>query len=291
MADVSTVPAVDAGIHPAHVGRWERARLGVAGYLMIARMWVRASLAYRTSFVLLSCSQVVVTGMDFLVILILFSHTDALGGLGPTEVFFIYGTSGVALGIADMCAGSLEAVGQRIRDGSLDSMLVRPIPVLAQVAADQFAIRRIGRITQALTVLVLAVIVAPVDWNAAKVVLVVVMVVSGTGIFCAVYLLGGCFQFVAGDAAEVSNAFTYGGDALAQLPWTIYPKELVQAVVFIVPLAFINWVPVAWILGRPLPLGLPWFVAWCSPLVAAAFLGVAGLLWRLAVRSYRSTGS
>jgi ABC-2 type transport system permease protein len=229
--------------------------------------------------------------LDFVMILILFSHTDALGGLGPSEVFFIYGSSAVALGIADMLAGSLEGVGQRIRDGSLDSMLVRPIPVLAQVAADQFALRRIGRITQALVVLVISIVVVPVEWTPAKAVLVVLMVLAGSGIFCAVFLLGGCFQFVAGDAAEVSNAFTYGGDALAQLPWTIYPAKLLQAVVFVIPLAFINWVPAAWILGRPLPLDMPPFMAWSPPLVAAAFLGIAGLLWRVALRSYRSTGS
>jgi len=279
------------GVRADRVSHAQRVGLGLSGYVMIARMWVRASLAYRTSFVLLSLSQLVVTGMDFLVILILFSHTDALGGLRAPEVFFIYGSSAVALGIADMLAGSLEAVGQRIRDGSLDSMLVRPIPVLAQVAADQFALRRIGRITQALVVMVIAIVVAPIDWTLAKGVLVVLMVFAGSGIFGAVFLLGGCFQFVAGDAAEVSNAFTYGGDALAQLPWTIYPKELLRAAVFVLPLAFINWVPVAWILGRPLPLGMPPFMAWSSPVVSAGFLGVAGLLWRIALRSYRSTGS
>lgn len=45
------------------------------------------------------------------------------------------------------------------------------------------------------------------------------------------------------------------------------------------------------ILDRPLPLGMPSFMAWTSPLAAAALLTVAGLLWRIALRSYRSTGS
>ena len=40
-----------------------------------------------------------------------------------------------------------------MRDGTLDTLLVRPVPVLAQVAADRFALRRLGRITQGLLVL------------------------------------------------------------------------------------------------------------------------------------------
>ena len=264
---------------------------GVRGYRMIAAMWIRSALSYRTSFVLLSLSQFVLTGLDFVTILVLFTHTRALGGFTASQVFFLYALSGLALAIADLIAGSLEQVGRRIRDGSLDSMLVRPIPVLAQVAADQFALRRIGRIAQSLAVLVLAVVIGDVTWNPAAVVLTVLTVLAGTGIFTAILVFGACFQFLTSDAAEVSNAFTYGGDALAQLPWTIYPRELIASVVFIVPLAFVSWVPAAWILGRPLPLGLPGWAGWCSPVVAAVLLMLSGLTWRAAVRGYRSTGS
>lgn len=264
---------------------------GIRGYRMIAAMWIRSAVAYRTSFVLLASAQFVITGLDFVMILILFTHTRELGGFSSAEVFFLYAGSGLALAFADLGAGSLELIGQRIRDGSLDSLLVRPIPVVAQLAADQFAIRRVGRILQAGTVFAVALITGDIVWTPAKVMLTVMMVVSGTAIFVAIYLLGACFQFVAGDAAEVSNAFTYGGDALSQLPWTIYPRELVRTVVLVLPLAFVSWIPAAWILDRPLPLGMPPFVAWMSPLAAAALLTVAGLLWRVALRSYRSTGS
>jgi ABC-2 type transport system permease protein len=264
---------------------------GIRGYRMIAAMWIRAAVSYRTSFVLLAAAQFVITSLDFVMILILFTHTRDLGGFTSSEVFFLYSSSGLALAFADMGAGSLEMVGQRIRDGSLDSLLVRPIPVVAQLAADQFAIRRVGRILQAAVVFTLAVVTGDISWTPAKVVLTFVMIVSGTVLFVGIYLLGASFQFIAGDAAEVSNAFTYGGDALSQLPWTIYPRELVRTVVLVLPLAFVSWIPAAWILDRPLPLGLPSFMAWTSPLAAAALLGVAGLLWQAALRSYRSTGS
>ncbi|HEY8787909.1 MAG TPA: ABC-2 family transporter protein [Actinopolymorphaceae bacterium] len=264
---------------------------GIRGYRMIAAMWIRAAVSYRTSFVLLASAQFVVTGLDFIMIVILFTHTRELGGFTSAEVFFLYAGSGLALAFADLLAGSLELVGRRIRDGSLDSLLVRPIPVVAQLAADQFAVRRVGRILQAGTVFIVALVTGDIVWSPAKVLLTLVMVVSGTALFIGIFMLGACFQFVAGDAAEVSNAFTYGGDALSQLPWTIYPRELVRTVVLVLPLAFVSWVPAAWILDRPLPLGMPSFMAWTSPVAAAALLTVAGLLWRVALRSYRSTGS
>jgi ABC-2 type transport system permease protein len=43
-------------------------------------------------------------------------------------------------------------------------------------------------------------------------------------------------------------------------------------------------------LGKPDPLGLPRVLDFLSPAVAAAAAAVAGIVWRLAVRHYRSAG-
>ncbi len=147
-----------------------------------------------------------------------------------------------------------------MRDGTLDTLLVRPAPVLAQVAADRFALRRLGRITQGLLVLGYALVVVDVDWTAAKVLMMPVMVVSGAAIFASVFVAGAAFQFVAQDAAEVQNAFTYGGTTLLQYPPTVFAKDLVRGVTFVLPLAFVNWVPALYVLGRPYPLDLPEWV-------------------------------
>jgi ABC-2 type transport system permease protein len=185
----------------------------------------------------------------------------------------------------------MDRLGGRIRDGTLDTLLVRPAPVLAQVAADRFALRRLGRITQGLFVLGYAVAVLDIAWTPLKVLMVPMMVLSGGLIFGAVFVAGGAFQFLAQDASEVQNSFTYGGGTLLQYPPTVFAKELVRGVTFVLPLAFVNWVPALYILGRPYPLDLPTWVAFAPPLVGAACCALAGLAWRAGLRSYRSTGS
>jgi len=52
------------------------------------------------------------------------------------------------------------------------------------------------------------------------------MLIAGTAIFCAIFVLGAAFQFVSGDASEVMNAFTYGGNFLTQYPPTIFARDL-----------------------------------------------------------------
>ncbi|MFD0368758.1 ABC transporter permease [Streptomyces sp. NPDC127114] len=274
---------------------WRPYRTAAEGwrtYRMVAAMWIRSTLTYRTSFALTLVSNLVVTFFDFVVILLMFGQVRGLGGFSFPEVAFLYGTSGTAFGLADLVMGSLPKMGKRVRDGTLDTFLLRPAPVLAQVAADRFALRRLGRITQGLIVLVWSLVLLDgVTWTPVKVLLVPVMLLSGAVIFAAVMVLGASVLFWMQDAAEVTNSFTYGGNNLLQYPPTIFAQDLVRGVVFVVPLAFVNWLPALYVLGRPAPEGVPGWTAFASPLVAAVCCAVAGWAWRRGLRSYRSTGS
>lgn len=268
-----------------------RAVWGVRAYGFIAAMWIRSSWAYRASFWMMLAANFATTALDFVAIMLMFSQVDALGGFSLPEVAFLYGTACVAFGLADLILGTAERVGRRVRDGTMDVLLTRPVPVLSQVAADRFALRRLGRILQGTLVLGWALTRLELDWTAGRVALLVSMLLCGGVIFGCLFVVGGAFQFWAQDAAEVQNAFTYGGTTVLQYPPTVFGKELVRGVTFVVPLAFVNWLPASHVLGRPYPLGLPGWVAFTTPLVAAACCALAGLAWRAGLRSYRSTGS
>jgi ABC-2 type transport system permease protein len=263
----------------------------VRAFGLIAAAWIRSSWSYRASFVTMTVSNTVITFLDFAVILIMFRHLDAFGGFTLAQIAVLYGLSGMGIGLADLLVGNVELLGQRVRDGTLDQMLVRPVPALVQVAADRFALRRVGRVLQAGAVLAWALTTAGIDWTPARVVVLAAAVVAGGLIFSSLFVMGGAFQVFAGDASEVANAFTYGGNTLTQYPLAIYPVELVRAVTFLVPLAFVNWYPALYVLGVDDPFGLPGWFQLASPVVAALFVLVAALTWRSALRAYRSTGS
>ncbi|MET7454202.1 ABC transporter permease [Streptomyces sp. NPDC005574] len=264
---------------------------GLRAYRLIAGMWIRSTTTYRASFAMTVLGNLLVTGLDFVAILLMFSRVDSLGGYSLPEVALLYGLSVTSFGIADLVVGSAGRLGTRVRDGTLDTLLVRPAPVLAQVAADRFALRRTARTVQGALVLGWALTAVDVDWSVPKALLLPVTLVSGAAIFSALFVVGAAFQFVAQDAAEVQSAFTYGGTTLLQYPPTVFGKDLVRAVTFVLPLAFVNWLPVSYLLGRPYPLALPHWVAFAPPLVAAGCCALAGVAWRAGLRSYRSTGN
>lgn len=256
---------------------------------MLAWAWTRAAAQYRVSFVLMSAGAFVISGLDAAVIWIVFANTESLAGFGLTEVMFLYGASQLAFSVADLLFGNVDRISRHIRAGTLDVMLIRPVSPFAQVAADQFSAHRAGRVIQAATVLGVA--LARLDVPLTRVWMVPVMVVSGIVIFAAIFALGGAAQFLLTDAPEVANAFTYGGATLTQYPLSVYDPRIVRGLTFVLPLAFVNWQPGLYVLGRPDPLGLPSWTGLLSPAAALALAAVAVLAWRAGIRRYRSTGS
>jgi ABC-2 type transport system permease protein len=272
-------------------GLVRRVAWDLRAFTILAAMWVRVGWSYRTSFVVLTLATVVISGVDFAAIVVMFANVDALGGFGLGQIAFLYGATSVCLGIGDLAVGNVERLGRRVRMGTFDAMMVRPVGVLAQMCADQFALRRVGRVVQGAAIFVWSLTVVDIAWNPTRVAMLVSMVVCGTAIFLGLFVLGATFQFVSTDASEVANAFTYGGNTMTQYPLTIYPAEVVKALTFLVPVAFVNWYPALFILDVPDPFGLPSGLQLASPVAAVVLCTLAGLAWRAGVRRYRSTGS
>ncbi len=260
-------------------------------FTILAAMWIRVSWTYRTSFLVMTAASLVITGIDFVAILVMFSNVDALGGFGLGQIAFLYGATALCLGIGDLVVGNVERLGRHVRLGTFDAMMVRPVGVFAQVCANEFALRRLGRIAQGAAVLGWSLTVVDITWDPARVAMLGSMVACGTAIFVGLFVLGAAFQFVSSDASEVANAFTYGGNTMTQYPLTIYPTEVVKALTFLVPVAFVNWYPALFILDVPDPFGLPGWLRFAAPVAAVVVCSLAALAWRAGVRRYRSTGS
>ena len=192
------------------------ASLGVWRRLVGAR--IRADWQYRTSFFLFLISQTVVACMDLAVVASIFSQVDSLAGWSGVEVALLFGLSGVPFGLADMTISQVETASRHIKAGTFDLFLLRPLPALLHLSATEFALRRLGRVLQPLVVLVVALVLAPIDWSAEAVVLVVVTLVSGTLIFGSVWVVTSSISFWTVESQEVANAFTYGGSLATSYP-------------------------------------------------------------------------
>lgn len=282
----------------AYVRAARRARFSVRGigdgaaiYGRLVAAQIRSQLQYRASFALRAVGDLMATFVDFIGLLLLFNRFPTLAGWALGEVAFLYGLGGIAFGISDMLSGGFDRLSIMIQTGTFDRVLTRPLGTFQQMLAGDFEIRRLGRIAQGAIALGLALTWVEIDWTPIKLVVALSAVLSGVVIFCAIWVIGAAVTFWTVQTSEVTNVFTYGGSALVQNPMSIYAGWLRRFFTFVVPLAFVSYLPALYILDRPDPLGLPRAFQFCSPLVAAIFFLGARAVWSFGVRHYQSTGS
>jgi ABC-2 type transport system permease protein len=265
------------------------ALVGVYRRLVGAR--IRSQLQYRLSFALNLVGAALIAFLDFAAILVLFIQVDALGEWSVAEVAFLYAISSVTFALTDLVIGHLDLLPRMIREGELDVILTRPLGSLFQVVSSDFALRRLGKAFQGVGIMAVALAALDVDWTAGRAAMLVVTVVSGCLIFAGVWIAVASIAFWLIDSIEVANAFTYGGNFLAQYPVNIFGSWLRRFAIFVFPIAFVAYFPSLYVLGKDDPLGLPGALQFASPAVAVASLAGGTLVWRVAVRHYRSTGS
>ena len=260
-------------------------------YLRLLGARVRADWQYRASFVLFAVGQLLASFVDFLAIAVIFGQVDDLAGWSIAEVALLYGISGTAFNVSDVFVSPIEVLAMRIKLGTFDRVLTRPAGALVQVVAEEFALRRLGKLVQAVTVLVFALAAVDVDWNVARAAMVVVAVASGAVIFSALWVIGATLAFWTTEGGEVVNSVTYGGSFLSQYPISIYGRWLRRLFAFVIPLAFVAYYPALYVLDRDDPFGAPGWTRFISPLLALAMVLVARAVWGFGIRHYRSTGS
>jgi ABC-2 type transport system permease protein len=140
-------------------------------------------------------------------------------------------------------------------------------------------------------VLVTALLLAPIEWTAARLVLSVVAPVAGAVFFAAIFVATATVAFWWIESGEIGNTLTFGGRDFTSYPMTVYSGWFRGVIGFGLGFAFVAYYPALVLLGRPDPVGLPAWVGWASPAVAAVAVGAAAVIWRLGIGHYKGTGS
>ena len=264
----------------------------LALYRKLIVMQLRAQAQYKTSLAIDVGTYLFVTILEFLTLLVFFGQFPNLLGWTVGQVALLFALTSLGFGLAEMIGSGIDQFDQTVRLGEFDRVLLRPVSPFIQIAGSDFRLRRLGRLMQGTMAFALALrLLPPLHWTAARVVIVALGIASTSAIFLAILLLGATLCFWTVETTELTNIFTYGGRELLSWPFTIYNQTLQRIFLFVVPLAFGSYVPACYLLGRPLPLGLPLWAAFAAPLVALVFAGLAAAIWRVGVRHYQSTGS
>lgn len=261
-------------------------------YRRLIAMQIRGQMQYKINVVIDILTYFVVTGLEFVTILLYFIPFPTMLGWHVGEVAMLSAVTSFSFGMAELFGAGIDVFDETIRQGEFDRVLLRPVEALILIASSEFRLRRLGRITQGILGFVLAlVLLHGVDWTPLKAAALLIGIVSGSLIFISILLLGATMCFWTVQTTELTSSLYYGGREMLSYPITIYHQTMQRFLLFVVPLAFGTFLPTCYLLGKPLPLGLPAWFTFLAPLVALAFASVVAWIWGFGVRRYQSTGS
>lgn len=252
---------------------------------------LQSELSYPGSFLMLTLGRVFLTGSEFVAMALLFERFSHIQGWRLPEVALLYGMASLSFAAAGVIFDGFGAFGENLKEGGFDRVLLRPRPAPLLVAGTRIAPRRLGRFLQGGAVLAWALPHLSIAWTPAKVSLLVGALLGGVALFGALFVVQATVSFWTIESLEVMNVLTFGGVTAAQYPVSIYRGHFRDLLVYVLPLACLNYLPALVLLGRPDELGLPAWAPWVSPLVGPVALLLALAGFRLGTRWYQSSGS
>lgn len=255
-------------------------------YLHYISINIRSMMQYKTSFFLSAMGQFLVSFNVFLGIFFMFRRFRTVEGFSYGEVLLCFSIVLLEFSLAEMFARGFDAFSGIVRSGEFDRILVRPQNEILQVLGSKFELSRIGRMIQAIIMFVYGIVNSGVSWSFSKAVAVIFMLIGGTAVFSALFLIYAALCFFTLEGLEFMNVFTDGAREFGKYPIGIYGKKMLLFTTFLVPYALIQYYPLLYLLDRRESV-LYMFL----PLLASLFLVPAFLLWKSGVRHYKSSGS
>lgn len=257
-------------------------------YLKYFAIHLKSAMEYKVSFILTAIGQGITTLFSFLSMYFLFDRFGNIKGYTFNEVLLCFGTIFMSFALAECFGRGFDAFAKIISNGEFDRIMVRPRSEVLQIIGSRIELSRIGRLLQALIIFIYAINTCGVHWDIYKGITLTLMVFSGVTLFSGLFIIYASICFFTTEGLEFMNIFTDGGRELAQYPLDIYKKGVLRFFTFVVPLAFVNYYPFMYLIGR-VPKNNYFYML--SPLVAVLFLIPCCIFWKIGVSHYKSTGS
>jgi ABC-2 type transport system permease protein len=240
---------------------------------------------FRVNFLAKLLQNVTWTGFFILILLVVYSKTDSVGGWNRGAGFLLAGTIFLLDHVMRGFFWSVIEIPESIRQGSLDFVLTKPVDSQFWVSTRKFDIAQIGAILVAFGVIVYGTITAGFHPNFIDIVGFLLLMSSSILIF---YSLNFMTMTLAIYWVRVDNLWVLSDTAMGmcRFPIDIYGTWVQKIFTYAVPIAFLAHFPASQLKSGAQPMVIVGGVLW-----SIAMFIVARWFWQRSLLSYGSASS
>ncbi len=241
---------------------------------------------YRADLFVEFFSDLLSQAINLIFILVVFGHTNLLGGWNRDEIIFIYGFFLVPYAVFSAFFNIWDFNERYIVKGELDRILTRPIHSLFQIILERMELESLLGAFTGIAVMVYAGSRLGVTLSWYDPLLFVIFIFGGTLVYGGIFVMLACISFWA-DAKTSIMPMMYNISNYGRYPINIYNKVIRFVLTWILPFAFVGVYPASFFLEKS-----DWYgYAFITPLIGIVFFSLSVQLWNHGVKKYRGAGN
>lgn len=249
---------------------------------------IRGQMQYRLNFFIGVLSGMFFQGIGIVFVWAILETFTSLGGWSFAEIALLYGLRLTAHGLYLTFFSSFFSIDNIVREGQYDRLLVRPIHPMLQLMFSEFRITVIGDLVGGIAILAAALMLQDIAWTPGSVLLLLGAVVGGAMIDGAFQILPASLSFRYIESWPSRVIFDDVFSRFGNYPVHIFGYIAERLLTFMVPLAFVAWLPAATLLDKPT--FMPEWAGWLSvPIGVIAFV-LAIIVFVRSSKHYQSSG-
>lgn len=250
----------------------------------------RSTLQYRTDTFIVIAMALAFQGTGFAFIWVLLSRFESLAGWTLGQVAFLYGLRLIVHALAGVLTGPIFSLEAQVRSGEFDRYLLRPLSPLIQFMTQRVEISILGDLLGGLAIFAVANQAIGLAWTPLGVLYLGLAILGGALIEGSVRILIGALSF----RTLSSQSLLFLTDSVfsnfANYPLTIFGTVLQYLFTFILPLAFVAFLPTTVLLDKTSELQVSPGFAYAAPLVGLGWAFAAGRVFNRELSCYQSAG-
>lgn len=248
---------------------------------------LQTRMEYKLDFLLGNVAAVLGQGVGIGFVWVIFQRIGDLGGWTLPQLMLLYGTAAMPYGLFELLFNGVWLFGARVRMGTFDEFMIRPVGPLFFVLSEATAAHGWGNFLTGVLIIVKASLDLGFVWSASRLAFLAGATVCGVVLYLSINLITATASFwLVGTGSSLMFMVQRLRD-FSRYPLSIYSMPIRILLTWVVPFGFAGFYPSTILLG----MGAYSAHGYLIPVVTVAFLLLAYGFWRLGLNHYQSTGS
>ena len=256
-------------------------------YLKLLRMNLMSSLQYK-GWPIMVAQVFIVVITEPIGIVLLFMRFGNVGAWSAEKILFIYAAAVTSFGLAEtLCRGFDYFPWRMLKQGGLDRLLLRPCPLIPQVAGSVCHIHRLSRVAGGIFIMVWCAIRMEIIIGAAGIVSLVLGLCGGFLMYSGVFILTSGVAFFTIEGLDWIYILTNVSYNVTKCPADYMPDALRRLFTFLLPVLVISYYPASNLCGW----GEAYWKGFAALPAGILFLLLSLAVWNYGLKKYKSAGS